>query len=182
MEKMNKRLFWTALAALGLALAQEKAPDPAQHGFPQVVASIVLNPLDYLRLGLGNVVLTVPDKAFGQDPVRLELLTGDPTSWQAKAPKGQRVVYAFALRVTDLKTGERILRFARPLHFSYYGKEITAEAGYFDVSLTDSPQVSPNPVKPSIQVFRLGTRHQTGRLAHPLAGATVGWLITVPAR
>lgn len=178
---MRKYLWLTALGT-GLALAQPvQAPDPAQHGFPQVVASIVLNPWDYLRLGLGGLILTVPDQAFGQDPVRLELLLGDPTFWQAYAPQGERVVYAFALRVTDLKTGERVLRFARPLHLSFYGEGIGEKAGYYDVTLTNPPQVSPNPVKPVIRVYRLGARHQTGWLSHPLAGAAVGWLITVPA-
>ncbi|WP_460171060.1 hypothetical protein [Thermus sp. FJN-A] len=172
------------LAALGasLALAQPvSVPDPAQYGFPEVAASVILNPWDYLRLGLGSVVLTVPNQAFGKDPVRLELLVGNPATWQGYAPKGQKVIYAFALRVTDLVTGQRILSFAKPLHFSYYGSEITEKAGYWDVSFTNPPQVTPNPVKPTIQIFHLGTRHQTGRLAHPLAGAGVGWLITVPA-
>lgn len=85
---MRKYLWLTALGT-GLALAQPvQVPDPSQHGFPQVVASIVLYPWDYLRLGLGRLILTAPDQAFGQDPVRLELLLGDPTFWQAYAPRG----------------------------------------------------------------------------------------------
>ncbi|WP_143004387.1 hypothetical protein [Thermus arciformis] len=177
-----RRYMWLPVLGIGLALAQTaQAPDPTQYGFPQVVASVILNPWDYLRLGLGPLVLTVPDKAFGQDPVRLELLVGDPAYWQAYAPKGEKVVYAFALRVTDLKTGERVLRFARPLHLSFYSEEIGEKAGYYDVVLANPPQVSPNPVKPAIRVYPLRSRHQVGWLSHPLAGATVGWLITVPA-
>ncbi|TFU17763.1 hypothetical protein [Thermus tengchongensis] len=177
---VKRLLFPMFLLSLALAWAQAQPPDPAQFGFPQVKASLIVQPWDYLRLGLGSMVLTVPSGAFGQDPVRLEILLGDPNQWQAYAPKGQKVLLAFALRVTNLRTGERILRFVQPLHFAFYGPAITPEAQYLDVTFTNPPNVSPNPVKPIIQVFPLGPRHQNGRLSHPIAGAGVGWLVTAP--
>lgn len=122
---MLKRSWMVAaILVLALAQAQVEPPDPAQFGFPTVKASLIVQPWDYLRLGLGGLVLTVPSRAFGQDPVRLEILTGDPAYWQAYAPQGQKVVFAFALRVSDLKTGKRITRFAKPLHFAYYGPAV----------------------------------------------------------
>ncbi|ADW21737.1 hypothetical protein CSW25_06740 [Thermus scotoductus] len=177
------RRLWMVAATLVLALAQAQVqpPDPAQFGFPTVTASLIVQPWDYMRLGLGGLVLTVPSGAFGQDPVRLEILTGDPAYWQAYAPQGEKVVFAFALRVTDLKTGQRILRFAKPLHFSYYGPAITPDSHYLDVSLTSPPSVAPNPVKPNVEIFPLGPRHRNGRLSHPIVGAGVGWLVTSPA-
>lgn len=173
-----RKWLWLPLLVLGAAVAQ--APDPSQYGFSQATASLIVQPWDYMRLGLGSFVLTVPNGAFGSDPVRLEILTGDPISWQDHAPQGQKVLFAFALKVTDLKTGQPILAFAKPLHFSFYGTEIGPGSMYLNVTFTNPPAVTPNPVKPQIQLFRLGTRHQTGRLSHPIPGASVGWLVTAP--
>ncbi|WP_243029203.1 hypothetical protein [Thermus albus] len=150
---------WLWLSALLVSTALGQAPDPSQYGFPQVVASLLVQPWDYVRMGLGSLVLTVPSGAFGRDPVRLEVLTGDPSVWQAYAPQGQKVLLAFALRVTDLKTGERVLTFAKPLHFAFYSKDIRPQSLYLNVTFTTPPTVTPNPVKPKIQIFPLGPRH-----------------------
>lgn len=178
--KSGKKWLYPLLAALlpSFALA---GGDFTQYGYPNVVAALTLNPYDYVRLGIGGAVLTVPQGAFGSDPVRLELLRGDSSAWQALAPAGQKVVYAFALRVTDLKTNQPVLKFTQPLNFSFYSNQITEGAGYLDTSAANPALVSPNPVKPTIRMYRIGKKFPTGILTHRISGAEFGWLITVPA-
>ena len=171
-------LFPFVAALLGsLALA---APDFSQYGYPNVVTSLTLNPYDYVRLGIGGAVLTIPQGAFGQDPVRLELLRGDSTAWQTQAPSGQKVIYAFALRVTDLKTNQAVLNFSQPLTFSFYSAQLTEHAGFWDTSPANPAAVSPDPVMPALRMYRIGSNFSTGILSHPISGAETGWLITVP--
>jgi len=167
-----------ALFLSSLALA---APDFTQYGYPNVVASLTLNPYDYVRLGLGSAVLTIPQGAFGQDPMKLELLRGDSAVWQAQAPAGQKVIYAFALRVTDLKTNQAVLKFTQPLTFSYYSNQITDRAGYWDTNDSNPVVIMSNPVKPTIRLYKIGQKFPTGILTHRISGAESGWLVTVPA-
>ncbi|MFZ5991396.1 MAG: hypothetical protein ACOYW9_06475 [Deinococcota bacterium] len=175
-----RTVLWMVGLVVGLAMAQ--APDPTKFAFSEEKASFIVQPWEYLRIGMGSLVLTVPSGAFGRDPVRFELLSGDPKAWQEWVPKGQKVLLAFAFRVTDLKTNQRILQFAQPLHVSFYSQAIDPQAQYLDVTFTNPPTVTPNSIKPKIEVFRLGSRHRTGRLSHPIGGAGVGWLVTVPER
>lgn len=177
--RIDRKWLSAVLAILlpSLALA---APDFTQYGYPSVVAALTLNPRDYARLSIGGVVLTIPQGAFGQDPVKLELLRGDPSAWQSRAPAGQKVIYAFALRVTDLKTNQLVLEFAKPLNFSFYSDQITERAEYLDTSAANPAVVSPNPVKPTIRLYRIGKKFPIGILSHRISGAEFGWLITVP--
>lgn len=167
----------TAALISSLVLA---APDFTQYGYPNVAASLTLNPYDYVRLGLGSAVLTIPEEAFGSSPVRLELLRGDSAVWQAQAPAGQKVLYAFALRVTDLKTEKPITKFSQPITFSFYSNQITSGAGLWDTQGGSPVVINPDPVRPSIRLYKIGQKFPTGILSHRISSAEFGWLITVP--
>lgn len=176
-----RRSKWMTLGIMSLisslALA---APDFTQSGYPNVAASLTLSPSDYIRLGFGSAVLTVPSGAFGQDPVRLELLRGDSAVWQAQAPAGQKVIYAFALKVTDLKTNQPVITFTQPLTFSFYSEQITDSSGYWNTNDANPVVISPNPLKPKIQLYKVSQKFSTGVLTQSISGADSGWLIMVP--
>ncbi|BBL83334.1 hypothetical protein TthAA37_22230 (plasmid) [Thermus thermophilus] len=54
-------------------------------------------------------------------------------------------------------------------------------AGLALAQLGQAPDPAQHGFPQVVRVYRLGARHRTGWLSHPLAGAAVGWLIAVPA-
>lgn len=159
------------LASTSMILAS--VPDFTMYGFPNLVASIIIQPDQNVMLTLGNASISIQAGTFGNIPVRFELLNATPSSWQKYVPSDQKVLYAFAFRVTDLKTGSLIEKFAKPLIFYFSSSEITSEAEYLDT--TPAFAVSKNPIPPKIELTG-----QIGTLSHPIAGAPVGWLVTIP--
>ncbi|BBJ27439.1 hypothetical protein [Athalassotoga saccharophila] len=172
---MKKFLTISILSAFLIAasVAIAAVPDFTMYGFPNVVASIIIQPDQNAVLTLGNASINIPEGAFGNVPVKFELLTATPTSWQKYVPSNQKVLYAFAFKVTDLTTGALIGKFSKPVIFYFSSSQITSQAQYLDT--TTSFVVSKNPIPPKIEF-----NGQIGTLSHPIAGAPVGWLVTVP--
>ncbi len=160
------------------SLAFAAVPDFTMYGFPNVVASIIIQPNQNVNLTLGNAEISIPAGTFGSDTVRFELLNATPGVWQKYVPTGQKVLYAFAFRVTDLKTGDLIGKFLEPVIFYFSSNEITKNAEYLDT--TPTFKVSENPVPPKIKIYGQGSEYLIGSLSHPIIGAPVGWLVTVP--
>ncbi len=178
-----KKILTIAVSSAFLIVASmafAAVPNFTMYGFPNSVASITVRPGQNAALTLGNAEVDIPVGAFGKDPVRFELLTATPSFWQGSAPTGQKVLYAFAFKVTDLKTGNLIGKFSKPLVFYFSSSDVTVNAEYLDVAPTSPFKVSENPIPPKIKIFGRENGYHIGSLSHPIAGAPVGWLVTVP--
>ncbi len=57
--------------------------------------------------------------------------------------------------------------------------EINQNAGYLDTTPTIPVKISANPVSPQIKLYD-PSNDQISVLSHLLAGAQVGWLVTIP--
>jgi hypothetical protein len=173
----NMKKFLTIAVSSALLIAASIAiaavPDFTMYGFPNVVATVIIQPDQNAVLTLGNASINIPAGTFGNVPVKFELLTATPSSWQKYVPSNQKVLYAFAFKITDLTTGALIGKFSKPVIFYFSSSEITSEAQYLDT--TPSFEVSKNPIPPKIDIIG-----QIGTLSHPIAGTPVGWLVTVP--
>jgi hypothetical protein len=143
-------------------------PDWKKLGFPNVVATQDLTPGNAVKIQAGPYTFQVPADAFA-DPVRFEVLTGDLTHLQAKAPTGETPILAFALDVTDLKTNQLIQGFAKPIVWTATDSHITAQSKFYN--LGPDGTYGPNPA---------GTQVSAGMLTHSLTTAGVGRVITNP--
>lgn len=158
---------------IAASIAFAAVPDFTMYGFPNVVASITIQPDQNAVLTLGNASIDIPPGTFGNVPVQFELLNATPSSWQQYVPNGQKILYAFAFKVTDLTTGSLIGKFSKPLIFYFSSSGITTSAEYLDVTPTFN--ISKNPIPSKIDIVG-----QIGTLSHLIAGAPVGWLVTIP--
>ena len=162
---------WVVLSP---AASVPTVPDFTQHGFPTVVAATDLAAGASGSVHYGPMDVTVPQGAFNS-AVTLELLQGPVSSFQAKAPAGERVVTDFALRVVDKATGQLVGTFLKPVGFTLTQSGVDSSSVYDNV--TPTGQIVPNPVPAKI----------TGDvLTHPIPAAMVGWVVlgratTVPA-
>ncbi|MGC9219648.1 MAG: hypothetical protein ACP5G8_09690, partial [Athalassotoga sp.] len=85
---MRKFLTISILSAFLIAasVAIAAVPNFTMYGFSNVVASIIIQPDQNAVLTLGNASINIPEGAFGNVPVKFELLTATPTSWQKYVP------------------------------------------------------------------------------------------------
>ncbi|MHB1361948.1 MAG: hypothetical protein ACYCW5_05040 [Thermoleophilia bacterium] len=143
-------------------------PDFSRLGFPAVLGSKDLTPGQEDTVMAGPYVFQIPANAFA-DPVKFEVLSGDPTAYNSKIPAGSTTILAFALRVTDKNTNQLIGKFQNPITMIASNKNLTAQSLYYNVS-TDGTVVE-NP----------GGTAKAGELDHPVSGATVAWILTSPS-
>lgn len=152
----------------GAAVAGTKAVEPAgmaAYGFPRVVAAaFVAHGALALRRGIVSIEVPVGALPVGS---RVELLEGPVASWQRLAPRGQRIVADFALRVLSSR-GALITSFASPVKAVIRSGRVGAGTLYENTTPTRLPKIVPNPVMPSISGHTL---------AHPLKADGVGWVI-----
>jgi alpha-glucoside transport system substrate-binding protein len=155
-------LWWVVPTDIGAG-----APDFTQYGFPTVLATETITPGQAITMTADVYTVSILNGAF-DIPVSFELLSGDPSSF--KAPSGETPVFAFAFRVEDPRTSTLIGKFYKPVMLTITSSQIVTGAKYYNVA-TDGT-LTENPT---------GLTVAAGQLSHPVAGAPVGWLITVPA-
>lgn len=143
-------------------------PDFATLGFPDALASQDIALGQPASVTGGAFTVEIPADAFGV-PVRFEILTGPLADFEQKAPATVIPVLAFALRVTNLRTGELVGRFSKPVMLVASSPDIVPESLYYNIT-PDGTYVA-NPT---------GMEVKEDELRHPIDGATVGWVITVP--
>ncbi len=145
------------------------AVDWTRHGFPTIRATQDITPTDAVTITVGTYSIFVPPGAFSA-PVKFVVLSGNPSTFQAKAPHGETPILAFALNVRDAQTNELISQFNQPLQLIVTDNRITENSGYYNVGTNGDYRIN-----------LAGMQVQNGELAHPLAGTNVGWVITAPA-
>ena len=159
-----------AVAGAGTAAAQATGPaDFTQFGFPQVAASVTFTPGQAATLTAGNQQVVLPAD-FISKTVTFELLTGDPNSFApylAADDKDKPIVVAWAFRVTDPATGQRVGRFDKPVQWSVTDSRIGADSAVYNTSAANPPVVTDNPTPGTVT----GTT-----LTHTFGGSGVGWL------
>ena len=145
-----------------------EVPNFADYGLTDVLVSqnIAANTAATITMDVFSV--DVPDNAFSY-PVKFEILSGEPIPYGGLVPQGQIPVLVFAFRVTDTETGQLVGEFANPVHITITDPEITSKSEYFN--LTTDNMVTEN---------TKGLVVTDGKLEHPIAGAGVAWIITVP--
>ena len=138
------------------------------HGFPTIRTTQDITPTDAVTITVGAYSIFVPPGAFSA-PVKFVVLSGDPSTFQAKAPRGETPILAFALNVRDAQTNELISQFNQPLQLIVTDNRIAENSGYYNVDTNGDYRIN-----------LTGMQVQNGELAHPLAGTNVGWVITAP--
>jgi hypothetical protein len=185
--KISKRFFALpiiTILALGLALAgcspneiaeptfsapqSPTVPDLVDYGFATVLISQDIAANTSATVTADVFTVDIPDNAF-TTPVKFEILLGDAHTYEESVPQGQHPILAFAFRVTDIQTGQLIGTFANPVQLTIYDPRIVADSDYFNIS--------PNEV---IKENQSGLISTEDKLEHPISGADVGWLVTVP--
>lgn len=144
------------------------ATDFTQFGFPEVVAEKKIEAGEAAKISHSGIRITIPKGTFKQD-VLFQVLEGDNERFQANAPAGETVIMNFALRVTDLETGQLIDRFTPALIFSYEDKDVKKSSIYYNIK-PDGTFVNNH----ASSVIKGNT------LTHPVGAAPVGWAITTP--
>lgn len=139
------------------------------HGFPTVAAKATIPAGQGATIQAGGATVTVPAGTFS-DAVEFEVLEGSLSSFAAKAPSGQTPVFDFAFKVVDQKTNALVMKFQKPVVFSYTNANVDAKSSYYNISPTGTYTLNPVPAKISGDTLK-----------HPIAGAPVGWVITSPA-
>src|SRR5690349_23582767 len=162
------------IAGAGRAAAQAtQPPDFTQFGFPQVAASVTFTPGQAATLTAGNQQVVLPAD-FISKTVTFELLTGDPTFFQpllASDDQARPIVAAWAFRVTDPATNQRVGRFDKPVQWSVTDARIGAGSTVYNTTAANPPVVTENTTPGTVT----GTT-----FAHGFGGAGVGWLALGP--
>jgi hypothetical protein len=163
-----------AIAGAGRAAAQAtQPPDLAQFGYPTVAASVTFTPGQAATLKAGSQQVVLPAD-FISKTVTFELLTGDPsffTPLLESDDQGRPIVAAWAFRVTDPATNQRVGRFDKPVQWSVTDARIGAGSSVYNTSPANPPVVTENSTPGTVT----GTT-----FAHPFGGAGVGWLALGP--
>jgi hypothetical protein len=169
----------TALAAVlalggARALAQTSGPgDFTQYGYPHVAASVTFTPGTAATLTAGTQQVVLPAD-FISKTVTFELLTGDASYWApllASDDQGRPILAAWAFRVTDPATGQRVGRFDKPVQWSVTDSRVADGTSVYNTSAANPPVITDNPTAGTIS----GTT-----FSHAFGGAGVGWLTLGP--
>jgi hypothetical protein len=159
------------LGTISPAFAQTAPPDFTQFGFPRVTATVNYTPGQATTLTAGRQSVTIPADFFSK-AVKFEFLEGDASSFPNLGDaQGQRVLTAFAFRVTDTATNQLVGRFDKPVTYSVTNPLIGSASQMYNTSAANPPIVTKNPVTSTVQ----GTQ-----LSHNFSGAGVGWLVLTP--
>jgi hypothetical protein len=170
-------MLLAVLAVVGARSAAAQATGPAdfaQFGYPHVAASVMFTPGTAATLTAGTQQVVLPAD-FISKTVQFELLTGDASFWQpllASDDKGRPILAAWAFRVTDPATGQRVGRFDKPVQWSVTDSRVAGETSVYNTTAANPPVITENTTPGTIT----GTT-----FAHPFAGAGVGWLALGPA-
>jgi hypothetical protein len=143
-------------------------PDFTNYGMSAILAPETIPANTATTITMDVFTVDVPDNAF-TSPVEFEILVGEASPYEGLVPQGQIPLLAFAFRVTDTETGQLVGEFANPVHLTVTDPDITPKSDYFN--LTTDNQVTEN---------SNGLVVTDGKLEHPIAGAGVAWIITVP--
>lgn len=157
----------TLVASLTTAYAA--STDFQQHGFPTLAASAAVPAGQGATIQVGDATVTISPGTF-TDAVKFEVLEGPLASFAGKAPSGQTPIFDFAFKVIDQKTNALVMKFGKPVMFSYTNKNVNGKSMYYNIDTTGS--YTPNPVSAVIS---------GDTLKHGIAGAPVGWVITSPS-
>jgi hypothetical protein len=163
-----------AIAGAGRAAAQTTGPaDFTQFGYPTVAASVTFTPGQAATLTAGNQQVVLPAD-FISKTVTFELLTGDPSFFKPlleSDDQARPIVAAWAFRVTDPATNQRVGRFDKPVQWSVTDARIGAGSTVYNTSAANPPVVTENTTPGTVT----GTT-----FAHGFGGAGVGWLALGP--
>ena len=140
-------------------------PDWTSYGYA-VAGSKDIQPGAASTVMAGNFVFNVPANAFNA-PVKFEVLTADPAMYGSKIPSGQTGVLAFALRVTDLNTGQPVAQFQNPVMMVASSSRISPGSLYYNVTPDGAFTLNPT-----------GMQVKQGELDHPVILTTLAWVIT----
>ncbi len=144
------------------------SPDWTKLGFPTVLTTQDLAAGAAGTIKSGPYTLQVPAGAFS-DPVKVELLSGDPTHFAQKAPTGETPIFVFALNILDTKTNLLFQEFNKPLQLTVSDAGITDKVKFYNVGPDGTYGSDP-----------VGLQVSNGQLTHPLVTAGVGHVITAP--
>ena len=172
------------IASIAVVLAGCSTSGTTVPTFTPPPTSTVPNLIDY---GFGTILISqdiaantaatvvtdvftvdVPDNAF-TTPVTFEILLGDPHAYDDSVPQGQLPILAFAFQVIETETGQLVGKFANPIQLTIYDPRVVPNSDYFNVSPNQT--LTQNPT---------GLILTDGELRHPIAGAEVGWVVSVP--
>jgi hypothetical protein len=157
----------TPTAATSGASAQPG--DWAQAGFPTVLASQIVTPTEAATILATPFTVDVPAGTFDA-PVKFEVLTGPVDKLKGQLPADQTARLAFAFQVTDLQTNMPIFKFNNPVKLSAFDPGIVDTSEYWNYSPDGTYTVNST-----------GLAVRPGELEHPVAGASVAWVISSPA-
>ena len=172
-------LFGTLLAALALVgargvAAQATGPaDLGQFGYPTVADSVTFTPGQAATLTAGTQHVVLPAD-FISKTVTFELLTGDASFFKPlleSDDQNRPILAAWAFRVTDPATGQRVGRFDKPVQWSVTDPRVADGTSVYNTSAANPPVVTENTTPGTIS----GTT-----FAHGFGGAGVGWLALGP--
>lgn len=159
---------WIVTSPSTVTPPASEIPNYAEYGFQTVVASRIVTPGTQTIIAYSTYTVTIPSNAFS-NPVKFEILTGDPQQFASGAPAGQKPVIAFAFRVTDLNTGQLVGTFNAPVTMMVTDPSITTASQYYNINEDHAYSLNSN-----------GLQASSGALTHPVSGAMVGWVITSP--
>jgi len=169
MKRLTLVSFMMALIIpLFTSHASAAAPDFLALGFPDVALEQTIDAGEGAKFKYGQVKIEIPEGTF-VNKVKFQVVEGSLADFQAKAPEGETVLMNFAFQVTDLITKERIIKFNKPVMFSYISPSVNSKSKYYNI-LPDGTFVL-NTVLPEIH---------GNTLTHPNPGAPVGWAVTSP--
>jgi hypothetical protein len=148
-------------------------PDFTQFGYPHVAGSVMFTPGTAATLTAGNQQVVLPAD-FISKTVMFELLTGDAgffTPLLESDDQARPIVAAWAFRVTDPATNQRVARFDKPVQWSVTDPRIGEGSTVYNTSAANPPVITENSTP--------GTLNGT-TFAHGFGGAGAGWLALGP--
>lgn len=142
--------------------------DMRRSGFTTALLAVQYSPGTVAEINADPYVIKIPEDAL-KVPALFTLLIADPFTFRTKVTQGEEPLYAFALRVENAAaaTSTLIDRFEKQLELTITSGNIGTGVKFY--------RVSPDG---SIAQDSTGLTVQSGKLTHPLAVTTVGWLVT----
>jgi hypothetical protein len=135
-----------------------------------VSAHVRYTPGESAGVGVGDIAVRIPAD-FYTDPLDFEILTGNPTAWQACVGGDVTVLAPYAYRITNPVNKQRIGRFDHPVEVTITDQRLSTSARYW-VTTSDDP--------PGIQASTDAVDLAGTSLKVPNSTARIGWFVTVP--
>ena len=150
-----------------LTSSSSAVTDWTQNGFPNIIASQKITPGQETMLNAGPYTFQIPANAFN-NPVTLQVYSGNASDFMSKAPGGETPILAFALGALDSQ-GQLISKFNATIGFTATDPAIVQNSKYYLVASDGTMTANST-----------GLVVEPGSLIHPIAGDSVGWVITSP--